>query len=227
VSDLLTRLRGALIVSCQPVAGGPMDRPDIVAALALAALDGGAAGLRIEGLANLQAVRAVTDVPVIGLIKRDMDGFEPRITPVVSDVSDLIAAGADIVAVDATDRARPEPLERLIAAVRSAGRIAMADCATAAEGERAAAAGAGVLGSTMAGYTGGPVPREPDLALVRALARLGRFVVAEGRYHTPVLAGQAMLAGADAVVVGSAITRPEHVTGWFADAIRAVRDGGA
>lgn len=216
---VLETLDGALIVSCQPVAGGPMDDPAIVAALALAALDGGAAGLRIEGIANMQAVRAVTEVPIIGLVKRDLADFEPRITPLEADVRALIEAGADIVAIDATDRARPEPLARLIAAITSAGRIAMADCSTVAEAENAASLGVQVLGTTMSGYTGGAIPDAPDLGFVEALAGLGRFVIAEGRYHRPEQAAQAMQAGADAVVVGSAITRPEHVTRWFVDAI--------
>lgn len=223
--ETLAHLKGALVVSCQPVVDGPMDQPDIVAALALAALDGGAAGLRIEGVANLKAVRTVTDMPIIGLIKRDIDGFEPRITPILTDVIDLIEAGADIIAVDATDRPRPEPIERLIVAILSAGRIAMADCSTASEAEHAAMMGAEVLGTTMAGYTGGRVPNGPDLALVRTLAGLGRFVIAEGRYHQPNQAAEAIRAGADAVVVGSAITRPEHVTGWFVDALGTARGG--
>lgn len=217
---ILARLQGGLLVSCQPVAGGPMDRPEIVAAFALAALGGGAAGLRIEGLANLAAVRRVTRAPIVGLVKVDLAGSPVRITPLAEHVLALAAAGADIIAVDATDRARPVPLGGLIAAIRAAGGLAMADCATAAEGAAAQALGVDVLGSTMSGYTGGPVPEGPDLALVAALARLGGFVIAEGRYQAPAQAAQALRAGASAVVAGSAITRPEHVTGWFVAAMQ-------
>jgi N-acylglucosamine-6-phosphate 2-epimerase len=218
--SVLARLRGGLIVSCQPVVGGPLDRPEIVAALALAALEGGAVGLRIEGLANLRAVRPVTDAPIIGLIKRDMDGFDPRITPTLADVEGLVAEEADIIAVDATDRARPVPVADLLGAILSAGRIAMADCATAEEARVARGMGAHITGSTLSGYTGGAVPDAPDLDLVRAMAGQGGFIMAEGRYHRPEQAAAALRAGADAVVVGSAITRPEHVTGWFAEAMR-------
>ncbi|MBW7923000.1 MAG: putative N-acetylmannosamine-6-phosphate 2-epimerase [Rubellimicrobium sp.] len=228
--DVLGRIRGGLVVSCQPVPGGALDRPGIVAAFAQAALDGGAVGLRIEGLANLAAVRAVTDAPVIGLIKVDRDDTPVRITPLVEHVQGLIAGGADIVAVDATDRIRPVPLPDLLAAIRAGGALAMADCATAADGQAAQALGFDILGSTMAGYTGGPVPEGPDLGLVRALAATGGFVVAEGRYQAPAQAAQAIAAGASAVVAGSAITRPEHVTAWFAEAIRsagAARSGAA
>lgn len=220
---ILAALRGGLVVSCQPVPAGAMDRPEIVAAFALAALDGGAVGLRIEGLANLRAVRAVTDAPVIGLIKRDLTDSPVRITPWLQDVADLIGTGADIVAFDATDRVRPVPLADLVTAIQAAGKLAMADCATAADGRRAAALGVDVLGSTMSGYTGGPVPALPDLVLVAALAALHPFVIAEGRYQAPAQAAAAMAAGASAVVAGSAITRPEHVTGWF---VAAIRGGG-
>jgi N-acylglucosamine-6-phosphate 2-epimerase len=212
-----------LIVSCQPVIGGPMDRPDIVAAFARAALDGGAAGLRIQGLANLRAVRAVTDAPVIGLLKTDAEDGSVFITPRVEQARALVEAGADIVAFDATDRPRPDPLGSLVAAIRESGALAMADCATAADGIRAAALGCEVIGSTLSGYTGGAVPAGPDLALVARLAETGAFVIAEGRYHAPADAAAAIRAGADAVVVGSAITRPEHVTGWFAAAIADAR----
>ena len=219
------QLRGGLIVSCQPVTGGPMDRPDIVAAFALAAIDGGARGLRIEGIANLRAVRAVTAVPVIGLVKTDLPDSPVRISPLLDHVDALIAAGADIVAFDATDRPRPVPRATLAARIHAGGALAMADCATAADGRASAAMGCDILGSTMSGYTGGPVPARPDLDLLRDLARLGRFVIAEGRYQVPADAAAALAAGADAVVAGSAITRPEHVTSWFVAAMEAARPG--
>ena len=132
VIPTLAKLKGGLIVSCQPVPGGALDRPEIVRAFAQAALDGGAAGLRIEGVANLSAVRAITDAPIIGLIKVDRDDTAVRITPLAAHVAALADAGADIVAFDATDRPRPEPLESLVAAIAARGLIAMADCAVAA-----------------------------------------------------------------------------------------------
>jgi putative N-acetylmannosamine-6-phosphate epimerase len=217
-------LRQALVVSCQPVTGGPLDRPDIVAAFALAALNGGARGLRIEGVDNLRAVRAVTAAPVIGLVKCDLPDSPVRITPLLEQVDALIGAGADIVAFDATDRSRPVPRTAIVARIHAGGALAMADCATAEDGRAAAAMGCEVLGSTMSGYTGGPVPEGPDLAILSDLARLGCFVIAEGRYQVPVAAAAALAAGADAVVAGSAITRPEHVTAWFVAAMQAGGD---
>lgn len=219
----LERLRGRLVVSCQPVPGSPMDTVDIIAAFALAALDGGAAGLRIEGVRNLRAVRKLTDAPLIGLVKRDIDRQE-RITPWLVDVEALAEAGADIIAFDATRRVRSCSVESLIAAVHARERIAMADCSDAEDGRLAHHAGADILGSTLSGYIGGPVPDKPDYALLAELSMITPTVFAEGRYHRPEQAAQAMKHGAWAVVVGSAITRTEHVTGWFADAVRDAGD---
>jgi putative N-acetylmannosamine-6-phosphate epimerase len=197
-----------------------MDAPAIVAAMARAALAGGAVGLRIEGIANLRAVRAVTERPIIGLVKRAVPGSDIYITPTAEDVAALVAEGADIVAFDATLRPRPVLVADLVRAAHMAGALAMADCANEADARAAIDAGADAVGSTLAGYAGGPVPELPDLELVAAIARLGRPVLAEGRYRTPEQARAAMHAGASAVVVGSAITRIEHITGWFADALR-------
>lgn len=220
---ILDQLRGQLVVSCQPVVGGPLDRPDIAARFALAALDGGARGLRIEGIENLKAVRAVTKAPIIGLIKSDRDDTEVRITATVEEARALARTGADIVAFDATERPRPATVAEIVAAIHDEGKLAMADCATFAEGQAAAAAGCAIVGSTLSGYTGPTVPEEPDFVLVEDLAGLGRFVIAEGRYNIPDCARRARQAGADAVVVGSAITRPEHITSWF---VRAIAETG-
>ena len=213
------KLRGSLIVSCQPVVGGPLDRPEIVVAFALAALASGAVAVRIEGIANVTAVRAATPAPIIGLVKRDFPGTTVRISATMDDIDALAAAGADIIAFDATAYPRPVPAADLLAAIHRHGRIAMADISTAREAETAARLGADFVGTTLSGYMEGPIPDAPDLALVRAIAGCGRPVIAEGRIRTPDQAKAAIEAGAFAVVVGSAITRPEHITEWFATAV--------
>lgn len=216
---VLDQLQGQLIVSCQPVVGGPLDSPNMVAAMAAAAEAGGAAGLRVEGVANVQAVRARSSLPIIGLIKRDLDDSPVRITPWLIDIDELVEAGANIIAVDATQRLRPVSVEKLIEHIHRSRVVAMADCATAADGRVARAAGADILGSTLSGYTHGEPPSEPDYNLISALRALDSFVVAEGRYQQPQQASKALKLGADAVVVGSAITRPEHITQWFVQAM--------
>ena len=150
-----------LIVSCQPVPGGPMDRADMVVGFALAALAGGARGLRIESAAYVAAVRTATDAPIIGLVKRDLPDSPVRITPFLSDAAALAAAGADIIAFDATRRPRPAGVAKLVQAIHAGGRVAMADCSDEGDARAAHAAGAEILGSTLSGYTGGP---EPDRA---------------------------------------------------------------
>jgi N-acetylmannosamine-6-phosphate 2-epimerase/N-acetylmannosamine kinase len=147
-----------------------------------------------------------------------------RITPFTDDVRALAAAGAAVIAVDATGRRRPETVADLLATIRATGRLAMADLSSIEEARAALALGFDIVGTTLSGYTGGNVPLEPDLGLVSACKTLGAFVVAEGRYNDPRVAAEAILAGADAVCVGSAITRTEHVTSWFRQAVdRAVR----
>lgn len=221
--DVLTRFRGRLVASCQPVDGGPMDRPDIVAAMAEAAILGGAAGLRIEGIENLRAVRPRVTVPLIGIVKCDSAATPVRITPRVADALALIEAGADVVAYDATPRPREDGRDAILAAIRGAGALAMADCATAEDGRSALAGGAAILGTTLSGYTAGTDRRGPgpDLDLVRAFRGLGGFVMAEGRYDTPDDLRAALAAGADSVTVGTALTRLEIVTARFAAAMAA------
>ena len=208
-----------LIVSCQPVKGGAMDKAEMVVGFALAALEGGATALRIESAAYVAAVRAATARPIIGLVKRDLDGSPVRITPWIEDVDALAEAGADIIAYDATQRVRPVQTRALVERIHAHGRVAMADCSILSDAERALADGADVVGSTLAGYTGPVEPTEPDLDLVAAMRRLTPHVVAEGNIRTPALAQQALAAGASMVVVGSAITRPEYVTSWFRSAL--------
>lgn len=223
---ILQHLRGGLIASCQPVEGGPLDHPSIVAAMARAAVAGGAVGLRIEGVDNLRAVRPVVDVPIIGIVKTDLKDTPVRITVTIEDVVALADAGADIIAYDATDRLRPDSREKILASILTNGRLAMADSSTIEDGRHALAGGAAILGTTLSGYTEETHGTNdgPDLTLVAAFKRLGAgFIMAEGRINTPELAARAMEAGADAVTVGSALTRLEHVTSWFAAAVRSAQ----
>ncbi len=216
---MLENLKNNLIVSCQPVVGGPMDSPAIIAAMAKAAVAGGAAGVRVEGVANVAAARAAVACPIIGIVKVALETSAVKITPFAQNVVDLISAGADIVAVDATDRDRPETIGSAIEITKQHGGLFMADCSNLKDGVNAQRLGADILGTTMSGYTERATPEEPDLELVGEFSRLGTFVIAEGRYNTPDLAARAIRSGADAVVVGSAITRLEVVTRWFRDAV--------
>lgn len=215
-------IRGSLIVSCQPVVGGPLDTVEIIKCQALAAEVGGANGVRVAGVDAVRSVAAASGLPIVGITKRDLDTSPVRITPTIDDVLELADAGAQIIAYDATHRPRPCPTASLVQAIRAAGALAMADCASIEDGQRALAEGAEIIATTLAGYTG-PIEEEnapPDFGLVEQFAKLGAFVIAEGRMRSPQQAAQAISAGADSVVVGSAITRIEHITSWYAVAVK-------
>lgn len=211
---------GGLIVSCQPVPNSSMDRPDIVAAMAQAAASAGAVAVRIEGIENLRAVRPLITIPIIGIVKRDLEDSAVRITPWLSDVDALADAGADIIAFDATFRPRPVDIDTLLERIRHHGLLAMADSSTVEEGLSCQQNGVEFIGTTLSGYTGEVTPDEPDLLMVAELSRAGCRVIAEGRYNSPALAASAIDQGAWAVTVGSAITRIEHICQWFSHAVK-------
>lgn len=217
--DLGARLRGGLIVSCQALPGEPLHGAEIMARLAQAAEAGGAVGIRANGPADIAAIRAVTALPLIGLWKQDVPGFDVYITPTISSAVAVAEAGADIIALDATARPHPEgSAADLIRAVqRATGRPVLADISTEAEALAAQDAGAAFVSTTMSGYTPySPQQAGPDLNLVRRLALLLQVpLIAEGRIATPEEARAALDAGAFAVVVGGAITRPQQITARF------------
>lgn len=223
LTQLFTRLQGGLVVSCQPLDGSAMDTPDIIVAMALAAMAGGATALRIEGADHVRAVaQALPEAVIIGIVKRDLHGSPVRITPYIDDVHALAVAGAAIIAFDGTARTRPFPVATLLAAVRAAGKAAMADCSTLEDGLACHALGCDLVGTTLSGYTDDtaylPADR-PNTMLIAQLAQRGVRVMAEGRIRTPGDAADCLRAGACCVTVGSAITRIEHITEWFATAL--------
>ncbi len=225
VRPIVAALRGGLIVSVQAYPGEPLRHPETMAQMARACELGGAAAIRCQGLADIAAVKGRVEVPVIGLWKEGHEGV--FITPTLRHALACAHAGADVVALDATDRARPDgrTFEQTVEAIRAATDVAlMADCATIEDVRRAAAAGGARGGTTRAPGGAGAGPAgvaRPDLPLLRAaVAEFPRVpIVCEGHVHTPADARAALDAGAWAVVVGTAITHPTTVTGWFADAL--------
>lgn len=220
----LSEVEGGLIVSAQAFDGSPLRDSRIMAALALAALQGGAVGLRINGPDDISAVRPHTDVPIIGLHKVH-DGRRNLITPNLDLAAGLVAAGADILAIDATEEVLGTDFSYLTTVREELGRPVMADTSTLEEGLRAWDQGVSVVGTTLSGYTPqtGHLPPEPDLGLVESLANSGVRVIAEGRYRSPLQVAAAFNAGAFAVVVGGAITDPSAITASFAAATPRAR----
>ncbi|HEY6738629.1 MAG TPA: putative N-acetylmannosamine-6-phosphate 2-epimerase [Actinopolymorphaceae bacterium] len=220
---LVERLRGGLIVSCQAGAGHPLDDPRSISALARCAERGGAVAVRVEGERNVAAVRSAVSLPVMGIAKVRLErSARPFITPGFEDCRRLVAAGAAMVAVEATRDNRPDPREfpRICARVHDdLGVPVMADVSTVEEGLAASAAGADLVATTLSGYTSSSQGRPaPDLELVEALSAKGIRPVLEGRVRTPDDVARAFAAGAWSVVVGTAITDPEALTRRFAAA---------
>ena len=219
------QVQGRLIVSCQAPTGHALRDTATMVRMAQAAVAGGSVAIRCGGYGGVADVRAVSvavEVPVVGLTKDGSEGV--YITPTVEAARAVVAAGAQVVAVDATCRPRPDGLSfaDTVHAVHDAGRLVMADIATLDEGVAAHRAGADVISTTLSGYTPqSPARPGPDLDLVAALreALPDACLVAEGRYHSPDQAAAALAAGATAVVVGTAITDPAWITGSFAAAM--------
>lgn len=217
--DFLSTVQGRLIVSAQAYPGEPMRNPQTMAQMAASAVAGGAAAVRVQGLADIQFTRSAVEVPVIGLWKDGHEGV--FITPTAHHALAVASAGAHVVAIDGTRRPRPDglTLAQTIARVHAeTPALVMADCGSFDDAVAAVEAGADLIGTTLAGYTGErPKTDGPDVELLAAIAaaELGRPLVAEGRIHTPAQARAALDAGAVAVVVGTAITHPSSITGWF------------
>lgn len=224
MNEILARIEGGLIVSCQAAGENPLTGAHFMAAMARAAAMGGAVGIRTNGPDCVRAIREAVDLPLIGLYKQDHPGYDVYITPTWDAAQPIIEAGADIIAVDATLRPRPkgETLAGLIERIHAAGKLVMADISTLEEGIEAARLGADLVGTTLSGYTPySPQQEEPDFELVRALARAVSVpVIAEGRYFTPEEVNRALELGAYAVVVGTAITNPWKITERFVRKLR-------
>jgi len=219
---VLRRIEGGLVVSCQAYPDEPMRDPETMARIARAAVLGGAAAIRLQGIADIRAASDLT-VPVIGLWKDgDADVF---ITPTLEHALAVAAAGADIVALDGTRRSRPDgrTLAETIAQLKRQhpGVLVMADCGSAADGVQAEEAGADILGTTLSGYTGERSKSAgADIEVIaQMVAECTLPVIAEGRIHTPGEAVAARAAGAFAVCVGTAITHPTTITSWFAEVL--------
>ncbi len=220
---VIDSLKGGLVVSCQAYPGEPLRDPMIMAAMARAAVLGGAVGIRAQGLDDIRLIHTVVDVPQIGLWKIGADGV--FITPTLQHALAVAHAGAEIVAIDGTRRPRPDGLtlaQTIKAIHEETTALVMADVGDVEDALGSEAAGADLVGSTLAGYTGSrPRTAGPDIDLIGQLtARLGIPVLAEGRVHTPAEARDCLDAGAHAVVVGTAITHPTTITRWFAAALR-------
>ncbi len=224
-NELLQQIHHKLIVSCQALENEPLHSPFIMGRMAAAAQEGGAAAIRADSPQDIEEIRKTVRLPIIGLYKVQYDDSSVYITPTMKEVDALAETGADVIAIDATKRARPRgrTLEEFFGAVREKypERVFMADTSCYEEGVEAVKLGFDLVGTTMAGYTeytkGTPLP---DFDLMRRYAEtLSVPVIAEGGIWTPEQLRKALGLGVWAAVVGTAITRPREITRRFVGAL--------
>lgn len=208
---VLDRLRNGLIVSCQAAPGSPLANRGLMSYMAEAAEAGGAVAIRAEGLRDIAEIKKAVSIPVVGLIKLKSENTPVIITPLLENVYQLLEAGVDLIAVDATLRNRFDGAlgNDFVAQAKAVGAQVVADIDNLESAIAAEKSGAVAVFTTLAGYTNGPVPELPDLDLVKSCSsNCAVPVIAEGRFNSPELVSQAFDAGAWSVCVGSAITDP-------------------
>ncbi|MGY4688940.1 N-acetylmannosamine-6-phosphate 2-epimerase [Salibacterium sp. K-3] len=223
--NVLEKLTKKLIVSCQALEDEPLYGSKIMGKMALSAKQGGASGIRANTVQDIQAIKKEVDLPLIGIIKKDFLGSNVFITPTVHEVDALYQEGVDIIAFDATTQRRPDgkSFSQFFTELKEAypNQLFMADVSTLEEGVKAEKNGVDIVAPTLAGYTSYSRDEVPIHLVKELQEHLSVPVIAEGNFDTPEKAKQALCAGAHAVVVGSAITRPQVITNKFAEAVNA------
>jgi len=225
--EFFEQIRGKVIVSCQAVKGEPLyvEEKSIMYLMARAAKQAGTPAIRTSSIRDVIAIKEETGLPVIGLIKVQYEGFESYITPTMKEVDELVAAESDVIALDCTNQKRGDgrSISEFITLVREKypEAILMADISTYEEGINAWKLGMDIVGTTMSGYTPySPKTEGPDYELVKRLSEAVDVpVIGEGRIHSPAQAVEMLDAGAYAVVVGGAITRPLEIAQRFIKAV--------
>jgi N-acylglucosamine-6-phosphate 2-epimerase len=225
LKEFVAQVNRQLIVSCQALPDEALFGSDIMAKMAVSAVRGGAKAIRANTPVDVKAIKDAVNVPVIGLYKEVLPDYPVIITPTLAHALKIAEAGADVIAIDGTDRPHPEgDLKTFVEKIHAQTNcLVMADISTAAEAVAAQEAGFDMVSTTLSGYTPySPKLDGPDLDLVKELAgKLEIPVIGEGRYHTPEQVKQALENGATAVVVGGAITRPKEITARYVKVINS------
>ena len=217
--EILERIKGGLIVSCQALPEEPLHSSYIMSRMAYAAMEGGAVGIRANSVADIREIKKTVDLPVIGIIKKVYADSSVYITPTMEEIDALAACGADIIATDGTLRMRPqgESLDDFFSRVRKKypEQLFMADCSTYEEGMHAEEIGFDLIGTTMSGYTDYTAGKSlPDITMMESLVGGLKKPV-----WTPEQFKAVMETGILAAVVGTAITRPREITRHFLTAL--------
>ncbi len=221
----LTKLKGGLIVSCQALEDEPLHSSYIMSRMAVAAMEGGAVGIRAQSKEDILAIEAVCSLPIIGIVKRNYPDSEVYITATQKEVLELLETSCQIIALDATKRIRPhnEQTKDLVDLIHQHGRLAMADCSTFEECVEAEAIGFDIVSTTLCGYTSYSTYYEgPNFELLKkCVDELNVPIIAEGKINTPEdLRDVFDVCGVFSAVVGGAITRPKQITERFIAALK-------
>ncbi|MCC0636176.1 MULTISPECIES: N-acetylmannosamine-6-phosphate 2-epimerase [unclassified Clostridioides] len=220
---MLDKVKGRLIVSCQALENEPLHSSFIMGRMAKAAQEGGAVGIRAQGVDDIIEIKKVTGLPVIGIIKRNYEDSDIYITPTKKEVDELLATGCEMIALDATNRVRPnnEDLKEIINYIKENNVLVMADISNYDEAIKAQEYGVDCVSTTLSGYTPyTEILDGPDFVLMERLVKdLKIPVIAEGKVNTPQDLKKVFEIGVHSSVVGSAITRPQLITEKFVKAI--------
>lgn len=232
MNELLDTLRGKLIVSCQALPDEPLHSSFIMSKMALAAQEGGASGIRANSVSDIRAIKTETNLPIIGIIKKNYGDNPVYITATMEEVDALIAEKVEIIAIAATDDVRPDgqTLATFFGKVKEKypNQLFMADVSTLAEAITAEQLGFDIVAPTLLGYTkqtaGKTIDQDDFAELKKMLHHLTVPIIAEGGVITPEIAKQVLSLGVLAVVVGGAITRPQQITARFVKKIAEIQE---
>lgn len=221
---MLNKVRGGLIISCQALEDEPLCSPFIMGRMAKAAEQAGAVGIRAQGVEDIIEIKSVTNLPVVGIIKRNYDDSQIYITATKFEADELLKTKCEMIALDSTNRVRPngEKLEDLIKYIKNSGVLVMADISNYEEALKAQELGVDCVSTTLSGYTDYTKKLDsPDFELIERLVKdLNIPVIAEGRINTPEDLKKVYNLGVYSAVVGSAITRPQLIAKKFIDVIK-------